>query len=221
MEKKTTWIIVGLVGGYIFSQVLADVAATKLIMVAGTAIPAGTFIFAATFTLRDLIHKRLGKEWAKAVIWVAAGLNVIMALYLRGMAAIPAPQYYAFNDAWESIFAFVPGIVVASIIAELVGQLIDTEIYHWWWINKKNAPQWTRVLVSNLVSLPVDSILFAGLGFIVLPPLFGGEALPLSALPSIIGGQIIWKGLITLVTLPTIYLVKENPLLGPIPTTTD
>ena len=214
MDKKTIWIIVGLVGGYIFCQVLADIAATKLIIVAGTAIPSGTFIFAATFTLRDLLHKRLGKNWAKAVIWTAAGLNVIMALYVQGMAAIPAPEYYPYDEAWSSIFAFVPAIVVASIVAELIAELLDTEIYHWWWKNKGNWPQWTRVFASNMISLPVDSLIFAGLGFVFLPPLFGGEPLPLEALPAIISGQIVVKGLITILSMPTIYLVKEQPLLA-------
>ena len=62
------------------------------------------------------------------------------------------------------------------------------------------------------ISLPVDSLVFASLAFLILPPLFGSDALPWAALPPIIGGQILWKAIVTVVSLPMIYLVKEQPL---------
>ncbi len=212
MDKRLIWTIIFLTGGYIFAQVVADVAATKLIVVGPFAVPAGTMIFAVTFTLRDVIHKRLGKEWAQAVIWLAAAFNLAMALYLWAVASLPAPEFYPFADSWSAIFAFVPAIVLASIAAELVAELIDTEVYHWWRNRYAHRPQWTRVLASNAVALPIDSILFAALAFVLLPPLFGSQGLPLAALPPIIAGQIVLKAIITLISLPLIYTVKEQPL---------
>lgn len=212
MDKRTIWVITVLVGGYIFAQAIADIAATKLVQIGPFAVPAGTIIFTVTFTFRDMIHKRLGMEWARACIWMAAIFNLAMAFYLRAMAALPAPDYYPFTEAWSSIFSFVPAIVLASIAAELVSELIDTEVYQWWRNTRRDAPQWTRVLVSNAVSLPIDSILFASLAFLLLPPLFGINALPLAALPPIIAGQILLKAIITFVSMPLIYLVKEKPL---------
>jgi hypothetical protein len=146
------------------------------------------------------------------VIVMAAGFNLAMAIYLQVMAALPAPSFYPFADAWSAIFSFVPAIVFASIAAELVAELIDTEVYQWWRTTRGDAPQWTRVLVSNAISLPIDSFLFATLAFVLLPPLFGTEALPLAALPPIIAGQVLLKAAITLVSMPLIYLVKEEPL---------
>lgn len=212
MDKRLIWIIVVLTGGYIFAQVVADVAATKLIQVGRFAVPAGTAIFTVTFTLRDMIHKRLGKEWARAVIWLAAAFNLAMALYLWAMARLPAPDFYPFAEPWAAIFTFVPAIVLASIVAELVAELIDTEVYHWWRTKYGHRPQWTRVLVSNAVSLPIDSLLFVSLAFTLLPPLFGSQGLPLSALPPIIAGQIVLKAAVTLASLPLIYTVQEQPL---------
>lgn len=212
MDRRTIWIVVGLAGGYIFAQVVADVAATKLVQIGSLAVPAGTFVFAVTFTLRDMIHKRLGKEWARACIVLAALFNLVMALYLQLVAALPAPTYYPFSDAWSAIFAFVPAIVVASITAEVIAETVDTEVYHWWWQTRSGYPQWSRVLVSNAISLPLDSFVFATLAFLLLPPLFGAEALPLGALPAIISGQILLKVIITVISMPAIYLVKEEPL---------
>ena len=212
LNKRTIWTLTALVGGYVFCQILADVAATKLIDLGGIVLPAGTFVFAVTFTLRDVIHKRLGKAWAQACIWLAAILNIIMSIYLWAMARLPAPQYYGLAEPWSQIFAFVPAIVIGSIAAELISELVDTEAYHWWWKKTPHSPQWSRVLVSNAISLPLDSLVFASLAFLILPPLFGGTPLPISAILSLIGGQILWKAVVTLISLPMIYLVKEKPL---------
>ena len=214
MKKSTIWIVVALTGLYFACQIIADVSATKLVEMWGIVLPAGSMIFAVTFTLRDMIHKRLGRSWARICIVLAAVFNLLMAGYFLLVAALPSPVWFqAEAEAWNAIFTFVPAIVLGSIIAELVSELLDTEVYHSW---KKYAedrwhtPQWMRVLVSNAVSLPVDSFIFALFAFVLLPPLFGAEALPLAAAWAIVGGQIVFKAAVTLVSMPLIYLVPEK-----------
>ena len=212
MSKRNIWTVVLLVGGYIACQIIADIGATKLIQIGSIVMPAGTFIFAITFTLRDMIHKRLGKEWARAAIICAAVFNLVMAGYLALMAVLPSPPFYQYSEAWAAIFALVPSIVLASITAEVISEWTDTEIYHFWRNRFAKAPQWTRVLVSNAVSLPLDSFIFTTLAFVVLPKVFGGHLLPVVAIWPLMLGQIIFKGVVTLISMPGIYLVKEKPI---------
>lgn len=213
MDKKTVWIIVALIGGFILCQAIADIGATKLLSVGGVVIPAGTFIFAFTFTLRDLIHKRLGKEWARAAIYCAGAFNIFQAIYLALMSRLPSPDFFVVGEAWGQIFAIVPAITVASIIAEVVSGLVDTEIYQLWRERLQKIPQWTAVLISNAVSLPLDSVIFGVLAYVLLPRILGGTTLSFMTALSVAGGQIIWKALITIISLPGIYLVKDKPLM--------
>lgn len=213
MNKKTVWSIVALVGFYIMAQLIADIGATKFVEIGPYVLPAGTFIFALTFTLRDLVHKRLGKDWAKAAIWIAAGANLFLAFYLWLMTKIPAPGFFGLAESWNAIFAIVPSITIASIIAELVSELIDTEMYSLWKNKMPKAPQWTRVLVSNVISLPVDSFIFATLAFVVLPKFFGGHEETFMLALGLTLGQTIWKAIVTVVSLPAIYLVKDKPII--------
>jgi len=60
-EKEIGMVIVSL---YIAAQIISDVASLKIALIAGFSIDAGTFIYPLTFTIRDLVHKRLGKEAA-------------------------------------------------------------------------------------------------------------------------------------------------------------
>lgn len=209
MKKTTIWTIVALVGLYVIAQAIADVGATKLALVGGAVLPAGTFIFALTFTLRDFIHKRLGKEWARAAIVVAALLNILQAVYLGAVARLPVPDFYGLGDAWAAVFAIVPAITIGSIFAEFISENVDTEVYDW--VRRRGWPQWSRVIVSNLVSIPVDSFIFGLLAFVVLPPLFGAEGMPfLALLPRLVGGQSMWKAIVAIVSAPLTYLIPDR-----------
>jgi uncharacterized integral membrane protein (TIGR00697 family) len=97
--------------------------------------------------------------------------------------------------------------VIASIVAEVIAELIDTEVYHYWVTRITHRFQWLRVLVSNAVSLPVDSLIFCWGAF--------GWALPHSVVWSIFFANVIVKGLVTIVSLPGIYLVKEKKEMQP------
>ena len=67
---------------YIAAQLLSDIASLKITVIADFSMDAGTFIYPLTFTIRDLVHKRLGKIAARTVIILAAGINLFMALFL-------------------------------------------------------------------------------------------------------------------------------------------
>ncbi|MCJ7548415.1 MAG: queuosine precursor transporter, partial [Anaerolineae bacterium] len=91
-------------------------------------------------------------------------------------------------------------IVLASIVAEVVSELLDTELYQLWVSRVTRRYQWARVLVSNSVSVPVDSLVFVWIAF--------GGVLPAVVVWSIFWANVLVKGMMTLISLPAIYLVK-------------
>ena len=106
---------------YIFLQMVADIAATKVIVIGKLVMDAG-IIYSLTFTWRDLIHKQLGKKAAQTSIIVAGVINILMALYFLFVIKLPPESSWAAaggQTAWEFIFGIVPRIVIASILAEI------------------------------------------------------------------------------------------------------
>lgn len=99
----------------------------------------GTIFFAFIFTLRDRIHMHGN---VKFVLWAIA-----LALLVNTLAAwlLDTPLRF----------------IMASFIAILCGELSDTAIFH---RLRRRAWGW-RVLSSNAVSVPVDSMLFTLLAF--------------------------------------------------------
>ena len=191
-----------LVASYIAAQMLADIASLKIGVVAGFAVDMGTFIYPITFTLRDVVHKVLGKKNTQVLILSAGAINLFMAGYLMWVASVPGDAEWGLTAEFSAILAPVWRIVVASIIAEVVSEMLDTEIYSWF-VNKiTREHQWARVLTSNSVSVPVDNLIFAIGAF--------AGVLPWDVVWQIFFFNLIIKYGVTLLSLPLIYLVPDR-----------
>ncbi len=190
------------VGSYIAAQMLADIASLKIGVVAGLAVDMGTFIYPFTFTLRDVVHKLLGKANARVLILTAGAINLIMAVYLRWAASVPGDPSWGMNEEFRAILAPVWRIVLASIAAEIISELVDTEIYHWFVTRVTTRFQWLRVLTSNTISVPIDNLIFALGAF--------GWSLPWVVVGQIFFFNLVVKYAITLISLPLIYITPNE-----------
>jgi uncharacterized integral membrane protein (TIGR00697 family) len=208
-------VAVVVTAAYIAAQMLADIASVKIGTVAGLAVDMGTFVYPITFTLRDLVHKVLGKRNAQVLIITAALVNLTMAGYLHWAARVPADPSWAGQEGMDLQLAFgailspFGRIVLASIVAEVLSELLDTEVYHRFVQRFGQARQWARVLVSNAFSVPLDNLLFAVLAFGPFS-LLGSEGLPWSVVWEIFLINLLVKMGVTLLSLPLIYLVPER-----------
>lgn len=203
------------IAAYIGAQMIADITSVKIGEVAGLAVDMGTFIYPITFTLRDVVHKVVGKRNTRVLIIMAALINLFMVMYAAFAAAVPsdpaADPDGVFGEAYSMVFGPLWRITIASILAEVVSELADTEAYHWFVTKITRQKQWARVLVSNSISIPIDNAIFAIGAFGALP---GLETHFLTA-PWAIVWQIfifnlIVKFLVTLISLPLIYLTPDR-----------
>ncbi len=202
MKSKSMMFGLLVVAGYIGAQMLADISALKVAMVAGFAVAGGTFIYPLTFTLRDMIHKSLGKKMARAVVISAGVINIFMVLYLKFITDLQPAESWPLQEQFGAVFGIIWRITLASILAEIVSELVDTEAYSFY-VNKITRKyQWGRVLFSNAISVPLDSFIFVTIAF--------AGILPWSLLWSMILGQIIVKSVVSLASIPSIYLTKDG-----------
>ncbi|MGD8633420.1 MAG: queuosine precursor transporter [Anaerolineales bacterium] len=204
MPRKVNGVIAAVVvsGSYIAAQMMADIASLRIVTFLGLSIDAGTFVYPFTFTLRDLVHKVAGIKAARVLIVTAALINLLMALLFWFTSILPPDPSVGPQLAFGEVLSPVWRIVIASIAAEVISELIDTEGYRLWVQKVTERYQWMRVLVSNAVSVPVDSLVFAWLAF--------GMVLPTGVVWSIVLANVLVKGAVTLISLPGIYLVRET-----------
>lgn len=206
-EARQNVVAVAVVSAaYIAAQIFSDITSLRIVTIAGFSVDAGTLVYPFTFTLRDLVHKTGGIKAARALILSAAVINLFMAGLFVLVAKLPPDSSVGPQLEFGRVLAPTTWglwrIVIASIIAEVASELVDGEAYQLW-VNKVGQRlQWMRVLVSNAVSVPLDSALFCSLAFI--------GRMPMAVVVSIFFANILAKGLTTLVSLPMIYLVRER-----------
>jgi len=206
MTDKTLQTIVIVSVLYVSAQIFADITSLRILLLAGFSIDGGTLIYPFTFTLRDIVHKVAGAALARTLIILAAGINLVMAGLFYLVSILPPDPFVEglqqahFGDVLAPVFR----IVVASIVAEVISELIDTEMYNLWVKRFQERYQWGRVLISNAVSVPIDSALFVLIAF-------AGD-LPTEIVFSIFVANIVVKGFVTLLSIPGIYAVKDRHL---------
>lgn len=191
------------VGLYVAAQLLADISSLRILQIAGFSVDGGTLVYPLTFTLRDLIHKVGGATAARMAIFTAAGVNLAMVGLFWLVGVLPPDLSVGPQAAFAGLLAPVARIVVASIVAEVVSELLDTEAYRWWVRRLGERHQWGRVLVSNGVAIPVDSALFVTIAF--------AGVLPTEVVVSIFWANVIVKGVVGLASIPLIYTVRPGP----------
>lgn len=192
------WIAV-----YIALQLAADIAAVKMTEIWGFVIPAGTFVFALTFTLRDLLHERIGIKATVAVVWAAAMANVILSAYVWFATLLPPAGFWQGQGAFATTLMAIPRITLASIVAELVSELVDTLVYELGIRNK-----WVRVkrvFLSNTISVILDSLVFVVLAF-------AGQ-MPAAVLFAMARSTAYFKLGVTILSLPLVAIKRRKEVL--------
>lgn len=192
---------------YVAFQIFADIMALRIITVAGLTMAGGTLVYPLTFTLRDAVHKMSGANTARLIIALSAILNFVMVLAFAVVAALPAAERVGPQLTFGEVLLPVWRITIASVVAELVAELLDTEIYKLWVKRFGERLQWGRVVSSNLISVPVDSLLFAFIAYAGLRPL--------DVVLSIAFGIMLLKITISYLAIPLIYMVRDQHLPDP------
>lgn len=191
-----------LVASYISLQIFSDIGSLRIVSLAGMSIDAGTFIYPLTFTLRDMVHKIMGKHGARLMILTAAAFNLFMAGYFWLVSILPPDLEVGPQPEFGQVLAPLWRLVFASIVAEVISELTDTEVYSLWKERVTRRHQWSRVLVSNAVSIPLDSLIFSWIAF--------GGLFEAAVVWSIFFSNTVIKFATTLISLPAIYLVKDK-----------
>jgi hypothetical protein len=181
---------------------LSDIASLQIVRFAGLSMDAGTFIYPITFTLRDLAHKVIGLRGVRTLILAAAVVNLLMALFFWFVGTLPPDEMAGSSNLWGQVLSPIWRITFASILAEVVAEMIDTEAYRLWVERVTKRYQWLRVLVSNGISVPIDSLIFTFLAF------YG--TMPTASVLAIFWANVIVKMIVTVGSLPMIYMVREN-----------
>ena len=202
-QKTLNWVI-GLSAALIMAMTVADFSAAKFLDFGWVVTPAGALLFAVVFVVRDMLHKLAGAAVVQRVILIGVVLNLLIAGFMYAMTFIPAPEFRP-SVHFDAVWKMSLGIVIGSEIATIASQWVNTVVYQNLW--ERDWGSWTRTFVSNLVSLPVDAVLFVLFAFVFIPPLLGGDPMEINkAISRIVSGSTLFKLAVILALTPLVSL---------------
>jgi hypothetical protein len=144
---------------------------------------AGVVIWPIVFITTDIINEYFGKEGVKKISYLTVSLisYVFIVIWIVTYLA-PADFWLNINStdqngnpfdvnfAFNKIFRQGAGIIVGSLVAFLVGQLLDVYIFHKLRKITGSKMIWARATGSTLVSQLVDSFIVLFIAFYILAP---------------------------------------------------
>ena len=180
------------------------------------ALAVGVLPYPLTFLCTDLISEFYGRRRANFLVWVGLLLNVwvVAVLYVGGVLPVvpemnPAtglpdsddPQY-----AFYAMRALSFGAVGGSMLAYLVAQFVDVQLFHYWKRLTNGRALWLRNNASTVVSQLVDT------AAVILVTHFYAAALPINPdrglwpqLLLLIATGYAFKLIVALIDTPAIY----------------
>lgn len=169
-------------------------------------VPAGVLAYAVTFLASDCFTELYGRKSAQLLVNIGFGMNLVM-LGLVWLAIVaPGSEAGVDPSAFETVFGLSTNIVLASLGAYLVSQNWDVLVFHEIGRTTGGRYLWLRNIASTGTSQLIDTVIFIGLAFFLVPLVLGiGQTLPRAVLGQLILGQYLVKLLIALLDTPVVY----------------
>lgn len=182
----------------------------------------GVLLWPVVFVMTDIINEYYGRKGVKFLSWMTICLIAFGFLMVFG-AIQTEPNGWWVNSkkeagienmeaAFDGIYGQGLLIIVASMTAFLVAQLVDVYVFHK--IKKATGEKkiWLRATGSTVVSQLIDSFVVLIIAFYLGPKLIKGqgEPWPFDQLIAICILNYIYKFIMALIMTPVIYLVHAR-----------
>ena len=238
LDDRATRLFIALTAFFCVNAVLAEFIGVKIFALEDTlglkpfewslfgqkgslSFTAGTLLWPIIFIFTDVINEFFGRRGVRMISWIAVGLIVYGFLFaFAAISLAPAawwvkaaqsqgvPDYQA---AFAAIFGQGMWTIAGSVVAFLLGQLIDVSVFHR--IRRATGERhiWLRSTGSTAVSQLVDSFVVLYIAFVL-----GPQHWPTSLFLAVSTVNYAYKMLAAIALIPLIYLMRRaiNAYLG-------
>jgi uncharacterized integral membrane protein (TIGR00697 family) len=176
---------------------------------------AGTLLWPIVFVMTDVINEFFGKRGVRFISWLAAvlivygfvfaylAISLAPAAWWVGVAADQGVPDY--QKAFAAVFGQGMWTIGGSLVAFLVGQLIDVSVFHR--IRRATGERlvWLRATGSTAVSQLVDSFIVLYIAFVL-----GPQQWPTSLFLAVGSLNYAYKMAAAIALIPLLYLVRRG-----------
>lgn len=233
LRSKSTRLFVILGGFFIANALLAEMIGVKIFSLEDTLgwrrmelpifggtfsfhLTAGVLIWPVVFIMTDIINEYYGPRGVRFLSFITIALISYSFLVINGAIHLDPSEYFSIGNgisnpdaAFRGIFGQGAWIIIGSVIAFFVSQVLDVLVFHR--IKKITGEKniWLRATGSTLVSQLVDSFVVLFIAFYIGKRIQTGQGEPWTLKQVLITGtgNYIYKFIVAIVMTPVIYLV--------------
>jgi queuosine precursor transporter len=158
-----------LAGFFVTNTIVAELIGGKLVQFFGLFTQSlGIILWPVVFILTDLINEHYGKQGVRKLTFITVGLIIYTFILLSFGMHLPAVNFSPVDDdTFNKVFGQSQWIIVGSVIAFLLAQLMD--VYVFWMFRKRTGGKmiWLRATGSTAVSQLIDTFVVQFIAFVV------------------------------------------------------
>ncbi len=239
IKHKPTRLFIILGGFFIANALIAEIIGVKIFSMEKTLgltpmevnvfgnllslnLTAGVLLWPVIFVMTDIINEYYGKRGVRFLSFLTAGLIIFAFIIFYGaMRLVPADFFVTSKQgsgvpnmeiAYESILGQGSNIILGSLVAFIISQLIDVFIFHK--IKKATGETriWLRATGSTLVSQFIDSFVVLFIAFYVGSRINSSEGdfeWPFSLFIAVGLVNYFYKFCVAIILTPVIYLAHN------------
>ena len=187
---------------FVCCLLLSNILASKILSVGPTfSITAGALVFPVSYIINDIFAEVYGYEKTKKIIIFGFIMNLFMTLIITLAIVIPSPVWYKNSEAFKTILGSTPRNFIASLLAYLIGSLVNAKVMVVMKSNKKNKFG-VRAILSTILGELTDSCIFVLVAFLF--------KLTINQLLIMILTQVVLKTLYEILCLPITIRVIDK-----------
>jgi uncharacterized integral membrane protein (TIGR00697 family) len=179
--------------------ITSNIIAVKLIHIFGLIIPAAIVIFPISYIFGDVLTEVYGYRQARLVIWLGFLCNLLSVAAIWLAQVLPPASFWEGQAAYERILGYTPRLLVASFIAYLVGEFVNSFVLAKMKIATKGKWLWTRTITSTLAGQGLDSLVFMVVAF--------AGTIPASGMANAVVTQWLAKSAYEAILTPATYRI--------------
>jgi uncharacterized integral membrane protein (TIGR00697 family) len=172
---------------------------------------AGVLLWPVVFIMTDIINEYFGRKGVRFMSFTAASLIAYAFVIIFFAVRLDPAEFWIEREttygilnmdlAFNTIFGQGLWIIVGSLVAFLIGQLVDVYVFHYLRAFTGSSKIWLRATGSTLVSQFIDSFV------VLLIAFYFGAGWDLSLVLAIGVVNYIYKFFVAVILTPLLYVL--------------
>jgi uncharacterized integral membrane protein (TIGR00697 family) len=162
---------------------------------------AGVLFFPISYVFGDILTEVYGYARSRRVIWAGFAALTFAATMAWVIVQLPPAPFWHNQPAYETAFGSTWRIALASLVAFVCGEFVNSFVLAKLKILTAGRWLWTRTIGSTIFGEGVDSLLFYPLAF------YGAGIIPDDKLPLVMLSQFVTKVGVEILFTPLTYKI--------------